>query len=78
MFVVHCSLFIGARRCHCYTYVHFAHVEIGFVLRKKRLICRGVSTSVEGRRGKEREDQVNRGPGKQGNSSPGDCGVGLS
>jgi hypothetical protein len=32
--------------------VGFGVAEIGFVLRKKGTICRGVSTSVEGRRGK--------------------------
>jgi len=46
-FVVHCLLFIGISLYCSYTYGHFTHFDIGFVLRKKRPICRGVSTSVE-------------------------------
>jgi len=48
-FVDHCSLFVGISLWCCYTYVYIAHFEIGFVLQKNRAICRGVSTSVEGR-----------------------------
>jgi len=48
-FVAHCSLFFGISLCSCCTYVYITHFEIGFVLQKNSLICRGVSTSVEGR-----------------------------
>ena len=44
-------MFIGISLCSCCTYVYFAYFDIGFVLRKKRPIRRGVSTSVEGVQG---------------------------